>query len=203
MISVERRRVGRARFDVHVRHPQERVVAPGAAERAAAAEVLASMKCAVSRLVWRPTRMPSLTSGHLRRLHAVVVEADGAKPAAGLVGGDVEELRAVLELADVRELHEARARRSWPRSRRRDRARSRARRSRGSSASRATARGSGRGCPLEPSGLAVHISHRVGARPVRPPSRKSDSSAISQPPVPADARIVARARDVADASRSR
>ena len=44
----------------------------------------------------------------LLRLHAVVVVADRGDAAGdGAVGGDVEQLRAVLQLADVGQLHEA------------------------------------------------------------------------------------------------
>ena len=106
---IDGRRSLRARLELDVRHAQERIVAPVVRERAAAAFLLADeVRGLAVRL--QADEDAVLHERPLLRLHAVVVEADG-RHAGGerAIGGDVEVLRAVFQLADVGDLHEARA----------------------------------------------------------------------------------------------
>ena len=102
------RRVGRSRLQVHVRHAEERIVAPRVRERAAAAEVLADEVRGLA-VGLQADEDAVADDRALRRLHAVVVVGVRAEAVVGLVGRDVHVLRAVLELSDVGNLDEARA----------------------------------------------------------------------------------------------
>ena len=67
-------------------------------------------RCAVSRLVCRPTRMPSLTICHFCAFTPSSSNPTVAMPVGeGAIGGDVELRRAVFQLAEVGDLDEARA----------------------------------------------------------------------------------------------
>ena len=63
----------------------------------------------VSRELRKPTRTPASTTGSRARGDALVVPAERAEPAGrGRVGGDVHELRAVAQRAEIGRAHEAR-----------------------------------------------------------------------------------------------
>src|ERR1043166_3066197 len=91
-----------------VRHPKERVVAPGIPIRASTAEILADVLGGLA-IGLESDERALLHEIPLHRLHAVVVVADRSDTAIGLGGPDVEVLGAVFELSDIGELHEARA----------------------------------------------------------------------------------------------
>src|SRR4051812_2977582 len=94
---------------MHVRHAEEWIIPPAVPEGAATAEVLAEvLRGFAVRLETDERALADEGPGH--RLHTVVVEPDTADATVVLARGDVEVLAAVLQLPDVAQLHEARAR---------------------------------------------------------------------------------------------
>ena len=91
---------------MHIGHAQERIVAPGAAERAAATEVFLQEVRGLT-IGLQPDQNSLAHDRPLHRLHTIIVEADSAQTLAGLVGSNVEVFGTVLELTDIRKLDEA------------------------------------------------------------------------------------------------